>query len=101
MVYDDADEEDLYIEQLKPLLVTSRTFELGLGLKHTTQYVRVRAKTHMYFLVFVEATAHQYIVTRERAIALFTHYPVCTIKVHSGRGNHILCSCLPLALALT
>ena len=79
--YEDGDQEDLYEKELRPLLVESRTFYpccklVNHHLSHIHTYVE-------------ECMARRYVAAREKAIALFTHYPVLSIKVHHGRGKCI------------
>ena len=56
--YDDGDEEDLYEEELRPLLGVTPTLK-----------------------------AQRYLTARTRAINLFKHYPVLKITIHPGRGQ--------------
>ena len=62
--YDDGDEEDLYKADLLPLLYETNADEVDRNI-----------------------TADHYIARRQRAINLFSHYPVLTFTINPGRGK--------------
>lgn len=73
VVYEDDDEEDFYKEQLRPFLYT--TSNNGACNEPCT----LTLITFSMVLTGIDPMlrAQQYLSRRQRAIALFTNYPVC------------------------